>query len=758
MGYEKRDIMGTNITKLGLLKEYFGHDSFRKGQEGVIDAILSGRDVMGIMPTGAGKSVCYQIPALMSEGIAIVVSPLISLMKDQVNSLIQSGVSAAYLNSSLTQQQYDTAIQYASRGAYKLIYVAPERLCTPSFLNLASKVRLSLIAVDEAHCVSQWGQDFRPSYMRIPEFLTRLGRRPPVAAFTATATAAVRDDIIRMLGLREPYSVTTGFDRENLKFSVAAPKDKLSETLEVIRRNRGRSGIIYCSTRKKVEELCEKLKQKGISCTRYHAGLPDEERRSNQDDFIYDRVPLIVATNAFGMGIDKSNVGFVLHYNMPKNIESYYQEAGRAGRDGEKAECVLLYSPQDVRTNTFLIENSSDNADIDEETAAMLRSRDMERLRQMTFYSTTRACLREFILNYFGEHTDNYCGNCSNCLAAFEERDITVDAQKILSCIYRLAQRNTAVGASTLADILKGSRAEKIRSRSYDTLSTYGIMKDTPAQRIRSMIVHLEHLGYIIQTGGEYSVLKLTAASRKVLTGGEKVRMKLPKEEKKARIRTVSDGIYAFDHGLFDRLKELRAALAAEARLPAYIIFTDKALRDICVKLPQTQEELLDCSGIGRSKQERYGKRIISTVKEYLEDQGGERASLSEQRAKMQIASGDAMLFKLIRFNKAKLRPAEGELTPEMLCERMLECLGISADRKKLRSALDKWLIRNGYMTRGSDTKEPGLTILSEEAGLRNAERLSASGKYYTQTVISPEGQSFIFENIDEIFSWPQPE
>ena len=333
--------------KQRILKEYFGHASFREGQEGLIDAVLSGRDVIGIMPTGAGKSMCYQIPALMQDGVALVVSPLISLMKDQVNSLIQSGVRAAYLNSSLTPLQYDTAIANAKRGAYKLIYVAPERLCTPSFLGLAASVKISLIAVDEAHCVSQWGQDFRPSYMRIPEFVDRLSYRPVIAAFTATATKAVKQDITKMLGLREPYSVTTGFDRENLSFEVQRPRDKLDETMRIIDRNKGRSGIIYCSTRKNVEEVCEKLCEKGYSCSRYHAGLSDEERRCNQDDFIYDRVQLMAATNAFGMGIDKSNVGFVIHYNMPKNLESYYQEAGRAGRDGKPARAVLLVDEAD---------------------------------------------------------------------------------------------------------------------------------------------------------------------------------------------------------------------------------------------------------------------------------------------------------------------------------------------------------------------------------------------------------------------------
>ena len=738
--------------KVEILREYFGHGEFREGQEGIVDAILSGRDAMGIMPTGAGKSICYQVPALMLEGITVVISPLISLMKDQVNALIQSGVRAAYLNSSLTPAQYETAIGYAERGAYKLIYVAPERLCTPSFLRFAASVRLSLVAVDEAHCVSQWGQDFRPSYMRIPEFISRLSYRPPIAAFTATATAEVKDDIIKMLGLREPYTVTTGFDRKNLYFGVTAPKDKFAETLEIIKRNEGRSGIIYCATRKKVEEVCARLNEAGHSCTRYHAGLSDEERRSNQDDFIYDRVRLIAATNAFGMGIDKSNVGFVIHYNMPKNIESYYQEAGRAGRDGSNAECILLYNGQDVRTNTFLIEQN-ENPDLDADTAEMLRKRDMERLRQMTFYSTSTSCLREFILRYFGEQSTPYCGCCSNCEKGFEEKDITIEAQKILSCIYRLLQRGQSAGAGTMTDILRGSKAEKIISRSYNTLSTYGIMADTPARLLRQMIAHLEQQGYLV-TFGDYSVLKLTQGAKGVLSGEVKVTMRLPKAPVRSRRSEVSDGIYSLDAELFGKLKALRTRLAAEARLPAYIIFTDTALRDICIKRPTTREELLSCSGIGKSKADRYGSRIIALINDYIAENGEEarHSSLIGERQSSQTASGSNMLFKLIRFNKGKLSPAEEPLTPAAFCERILTCLGISADRRKLSSALDSWLVQNGYLAVSEGGKGRELTILSEEAGLAGEDGLSVRGKAYSTIVITPEGQRFLISYTDEIF------
>ena len=741
------------MDKLGVLKEYFGHGSFREGQEELIDAILSGRDVLGIMPTSAGKSICYQIPALMSDGVTVVVSPLISLMKDQVNSLIQAGISAAYLNSSLTPQQYDLALSNAARGAYKLIYVAPERLCTPSFLNFASNIRLSLIAVDEAHCVSQWGQDFRPSYMRIPEFVSRLAVRPPIAAFTATATKEVKADIAAMLGLISPFEVTTGFDRRNLFFSVEKPRDKFAETLRVIKRNKGRSGIIYCATRKTVEEVCEKLREKGFSCGRYHAGLSDDERRSTQDDFIYDRIQYITATNAFGMGIDKSNVGFVLHYNAPKNIESYYQEAGRAGRDGEKAECVLLYSPRDIKTNEFLIDNSNDNPDLDEETAAAIRERDHERLRQMTYYCTTNGCLREFILNYFGERTSSSCGNCGNCLTGFEDVDVTVEAQKILSCIYRVKQHHCPVGAAMITDILRGSKAEKITTRGMDRLSTYGIMQDVPSHRIRQIINRLI-LDGCIRVDGEYSVLVLTNKAKGILTGGEKLVMKLPKTARRKRSQQVGDAIYSLDSELFGRLKVLRSKLAAEAHVPAYIIFSDSTLRDICVKRPVNETELLDCAGIGRSKSERYGKAITAAVKAFIEEKGDRaEGSLLEGMQRAKAAGDGSMLFKLIRFNRSKLSPANEPLSPSQFCDRILEQLGISADKKKIRAALDGWMLENDYLTRGADGKGFALTILSEEAGLIELSKLSARGEEYKTIVITPQGQSFIIANTEEIFS-----
>ena len=385
-----------------ILKEYFGYSDFREGQEDIVDCLLSGRDALCIMPTGAGKSICYQVPALAFEGITVVISPLISLMKDQVTALVQSGISAAYINSSLSESQYTKVFQNAEREKYKIIYVAPERLTTTEFMNLCEKINVSMVAVDEAHCVSQWGQDFRPSYLKISEFINMLKVRPVVSAFTATATKEVKNDILKLLELDNPLVVTTGFDRPNLFFSVIRPKAKSAILLELIKERKDKSGIVYCATRKAVEEVCVLLNDNGFSATRYHAGLSETERKENQEDFLYDRSQIMVATNAFGMGIDKSNVSFVIHYNMPKNIESYYQEAGRAGRDGEEADCILLYSSQDVHTNQFLIEKSDANPELSEEEQNAVRQKDMERLKYMTYYCTTSDCLRGFILKYFG--------------------------------------------------------------------------------------------------------------------------------------------------------------------------------------------------------------------------------------------------------------------------------------------------------------------------------------------------------------------
>lgn len=608
------------MDKIEVLKQYFGHTEFRSGQSEIIDNILSGRDVLGIMPTGAGKSVCYQVPAMLLDGITIVISPLISLMKDQVEALVQSGVPAAFINSSLTYSQYLEVFRRASNGAYKIIYVAPERLVTDEFIAFAERSRIAMVTVDEAHCVSQWGQDFRPSYLKITEFISRLSYRPIVSAFTATATAEVRADIAAILRLNDPFVITTGFDRQNLYFEVRRPAKKLEALINILNENKDKCCIVYCLTRKNVEAVCQELEDRGFAATRYHAGLSDAERHTNQDDFIYDRKNIMVATNAFGMGIDKSNVSLVVHYNMPKNLEGYYQEAGRAGRDGEPASCILLYSGQDVVTNKFLIENSGeDNEELDPKLRSELKKRDLDRLSQMTFYSTTTDCLRGFILKYFGEKPQHFCGHCSNCCTSFETADITIEAQKIISCVYRVYNLNgRSMGKSTIADILHGSKSEKLARMGYDKLTTYGIMADVPMHRIRAIIDFLVEKNYLGVTSGEYPVLTANANTAAVIKEKLKIEMKLPKE-RKAAVPKEKEAVAPVDSELLDSLKALRKKLADREGVPAYIIFTDASLRDMCRKLPKDEDEFLGISGVGRKKCELYGKAFLEVINEYAQ-------------------------------------------------------------------------------------------------------------------------------------------
>ena len=603
------------LDKKTVLKQYFGHSSFRFGQEMVVDAILQRRDALCVMPTGAGKSVCYQVPALIFDGITLVISPLISLMKDQVNSLTQNGIRAAYLNSSLTPAQYTKVISNIKNGIYKIIYVAPERLAVPDFLDACRSLKVDLVAVDEAHCISHWGQDFRPSYLKIDEFVNALGYRPVIAAFTATATAEVKDDIEYSLKLKSPFRMTTGFNRPNLKFEVLRPKKKFEQLLKILNNHTNDSGIIYCATRKTVEELGDKLNDNGFSVTTYHAGLEDDVRKKNQEDFVYDRKNIMIATNAFGMGIDKSNVAYVIHYNMPKDIESYYQEAGRAGRDGTNAECILIYNSGDVHTNQFLIEHSEPNPDLTIEQQDLLRDRDYDRLKRMTFYSTTNTCLRNFILDYFGEKSSNYCGNCSNCLTQFEEVDITTEAQKILSCIKRTGER---FGKKMICDILRGSKSEKILRSGLDAQTTYGLMKEYKESQVQDIIEFLEFEGYIQSVGNEFPTLAITNKANTVLFNNETIVMKQAKPkvsaEKKSKKEKTTESI---DRSLFAELKALRRELADENNVPAYIVFSDATLIDMCKKLPTTTEELLEVSGVGKVKLELYGDRFLKILKSY---------------------------------------------------------------------------------------------------------------------------------------------
>lgn len=597
--------------KLSVLKDYFGHDSFRDGQEQIVDALLDGRDALCIMPTGAGKSMCYQIPALLFDGVTIVVSPLISLMKDQVGSLVQSGVPAAYINSSLSYPQFLRVLSNVEHGKYKIIYVAPERLLTDGFLDTCKKIKISMVAVDEAHCVSQWGQDFRPSYLKIISFVESLANRPIVGAFTATATNDVKEDIKKILRLENPFEITTGFDRPNLFFGVIKSSSKDEKLIDLIRERGDRSGIVYCATRKNVESVCELLCDNGFSAARYHAGLDEYERRKNQEDFVFDRKNIMVATNAFGMGIDKSNVTYVIHYNMPKNIESYYQEAGRAGRDGGEADCILLYSPKDVRLNRFMIENSEGNDELTIEENEQIRERDFERLKYMTFYSTTNDCLRGFILRYFGGEKKAYCGKCSNCLSVHKLVDVTIDAQKIMSCIARTGQR---YGKTVICDVLKGSKSEKILKAELNNQSTYGIMKEVTARHIFGTIDFLAEKEYI-SADNETEVLKLLPKSRDVLFGRKRLVMK--KVENSEKVVKTHRPEVPVNSDLLDALKALRKGIASKKSVPAYVIFTDATLIDMCKKCPETPDEMLEVSGVGRTKLEKFGKQFLEEIAKF---------------------------------------------------------------------------------------------------------------------------------------------
>lgn len=614
------------MDKYEILKKYFGYDTFRNAQEALIDNILEGKDTLGIMPTGAGKSLCYQIPALLMDGITLVISPLISLMKDQVGSLNQAGIHAAFLNSSLTANQYYKALGFAKQGRYPIIYVAPERLVTDEFLDFALHSNIVMVAVDEAHCVSQWGQDFRPSYLKIVEFIKRLPKRPVVSAFTATATKEVRDDIIDILELQNPFVITTGFDRNNLYFGVVTSKDRYGAIKSYLETHKNHSGIIYCLTRKQVEEICGQLMKDGFSATRYHAGLSDEERRKNQDDFIYDRIPIIVSTSAFGMGIDKSNVRFVLHYGMPKNIESYYQEAGRAGRDGEPAECILYYSSKDVITNQLFIDNNQDNMELDPVTRAIVKERDKERLKKMTFYCFTNECLRDYILKYFGEYGNNYCGNCSNCLTQFEQVDVTEIARALINCVGSSRQR---YGTTVIIDTLHGANTAKIRNYRMNENPYYAVLSKIPTYRIRQVLNYLQLEEYLLVTNDDYAVVKLTMKSKEIMEEHKQIIMKLAKEsdraikEAESKSKKSKAGVLGKEQftekeeSLFERLRLLRTEIAREEKVPPYIVFSDKTLTHMCIVKPKSKQEMLKVSGVGEFKFEKYGERFLSSIAEF---------------------------------------------------------------------------------------------------------------------------------------------
>ena len=599
------------------LKAVFGYDSFRPGQEAVINAILEGRDILAVMPTGAGKSLCYQVPAMLLSGITLVISPLISLMQDQVKALNEAGVDAAFINSSLSEKEMHDTFKNATKGQYKIIYVAPERLMSEGFVRLAKDIEISMITVDEAHCISQWGQDFRPSYMDIAEFVNVLDKRPIISAFTATATQNVREDIICSLGLTNPYFLVTGFDRENLFFQVDKPQSKDRFILDYLDRHKGESGIIYCATRKNVDSLYTLLKKQNISVAKYHAGMSIEERKQMQDDFVFDYTSIVIATNAFGMGIDKSNVRFVIHYNMPSSMENYYQEAGRAGRDGLNSECILLFSPQDIIINRFLLEHK-DFSEIDPTDAMTIRERDIKRLQIMEGYCYTTECLRNYILKYFGEDPKKPCDDCGNCLRQFETPDMTDEAKKIINCIYESRGR---YGKNIIMDTVLGAKTARLEEIGASKYKSYGVLESSNKTLLRRLIEELLLEGYI-QTG-EYQILKLGDISKLKLKD-TKVLVKITDEDKvinrklkpKKNIKGM-DSLTSSGFKLFDKLKELRLEIAREEKMPPYIVFNDKTLIDMCAKMPTTKSDMLNVSGVGENKYGKYGERFIAVIKEY---------------------------------------------------------------------------------------------------------------------------------------------
>lgn len=638
-----------------VLKQYFGYDSFRKGQSDIIEAILQGKDALAIMPTGAGKSVCYQVPAMLLSGITIVISPLISLMQDQVKSLNEAGINAAYINSTLSEQQMYKALDYAAQGKYKIIYVAPERLETMSFMTFAQKADISMVTIDEAHCISQWGQDFRPSYLKIVDFIDSLPERPVVSAFTATATSEVKTDIECILKLKSPKLVVTGFDRKNLYYSVEhlSGKKKDAYIAAYIKEHMDESGIIYCATRKNVDRLYDEFSSLGISVTKYHAGLDNETRKQNQDDFIYDRVQVVIATNAFGMGIDKSNVRYVIHYNMPQSMENYYQEAGRAGRDGGESQCILLFSAQDIIIDKFLLD-SKEFEGVEDEDRSVIRERDLHRLHTMEMYCKTTECLRNYILSYFGEKTGEPCGNCGNCNNEYEQIDMTADARWVINC---LAETHGRFGLSIVLGTLLGAKRARLKEVGALNYKSYGKLSNRKEADLRLLIDQMINAGYVIQTDGEYSVLRMgdisplrdenthvyikkakkTYASELLKgggqTGGEAVSGNASAgtagSKPASRTRKKStDSLTAAGYELFERLRALRLVIAREEGVPPYIIFNDKTLIDMCEKLPVDADTMLSVSGVGQNKLMKYGSRFTEEISTFVSAHKGVATTL----------------------------------------------------------------------------------------------------------------------------------
>lgn len=748
------------MTPREALKRYFGYDSFRPGQEEIVSALLAGRDALAIMPTGAGKSLCYQVPALLLPGLTLVISPLISLMQDQVKGLNAAGIHAAFINSSLTETQIARALDLAAEGSYKLVYVAPERLESPVFRSFAAGADISMVTVDEAHCISQWGQDFRPSYLKILDFIDSLPRRPIVSAFTATATREVKDDIVCTLRLHDPKVLVTGFDRPNLYFQVERTRRKDDFVIQYLRGHPGESGIIYCATRKNVDKLQELLTEYGFAATKYHAGLPAEARRKNQNDFIYDTAPVIVATNAFGMGIDKSNVRFVLHYNMPQSMENYYQEAGRAGRDGLPSQCVLLFSAQDVIINKFLLDKK-DFAEMDDEEADLLRQRDLQRLQTMERYCQTTECLRNYILAYFGEHPTAPCGNCGSCNNDFDEVDMTDAAKWMINCVAELHGR---YGKAILFGTLQGANRARLRELGAERFKSYGRMKDTPRETLERLLAQLLEDGYLVQSDDQYAVLHIGDIAP--LKAGGQVLVKLPpqREPEKARApkpkrRSPMDALTSAGLELFSQLRQLRFDTAQREGLPPYVVFGDKSLVDMCLRAPRRAEDMLGIYGMGERKYEKYGAAFFAVIDAYRADHPDAVLSLdppvpepekplpSEKKKKPPKAERPAFY---LTAEDARSFNYQDSYTGAELKAALIEAAGDPDVKAPTIKEIDEWLLAQRLVGMERLPMKGFYyvpTPAGVDAGLRSEDKVSARGTPYSVLLFTPEAQRMVVEH-----------
>jgi ATP-dependent DNA helicase RecQ len=685
-----------------LLESYFGYSSFRNGQEQAINSVMSGNNTICVMPTGGGKSICYQIPALVLPGTTIVISPLISLMKDQVDALVQVGVAATYINSSLSFNEANERIREAKQGKYKLLYIAPERLESREFIEDLRQMEIPLVAVDEAHCISQWGHDFRPSYRHIQQMVHNLPQNPTVLALTATATPRVREDICDSLEINEENSILTGFERENLSFSVVKGQDRLRFFLDYLKKNQKEAGIIYAATRKNVDQLYERLKKENINVARYHAGMGDHERISEQDRFLNDEASVMVATSAFGMGIDKSNIRYVLHFQLPKNMESYYQEAGRAGRDGLDSECILLHASQDVQIQRFLIDQSSDRTRMTQE---------LEKLQQMVDYCHTENCLQEFILQYFGENETEPCGRCGNCLDSRTSNDVTKEAQMAMSCVIRMGQR---FGKTITAQVLTGSKNKKVTEMNFDKLPTYGIMKNKGVKEVSEFIEFLISQGLIAIEQGQFPTLYVSTKGKDILLGKEQV----------FRRETIKVREITKDDPLFETLREVRRTIAEMAKVPPFVIFSDATLKDMSARLPKTNEELLQVSGVGEHKLQKYGLEFIQTIRMYCEAHPERQPELGQATAPKKPAPkraiGDSHL-ETLEFHKQNLSINEiaekRELAISTVENHLLQCAqqGMDVDFSRLIPSEYILLLEKAVEEVGRDRLKPIKELLPEE-------------------------------------------